>query len=408
MKILEAITNFMDFHGSMTILAISIAIPVLHLLLPSLLQWDSWDKCTTPVSPYNDDYWYKCDGCTISKQAAATFPMFAALLNAVHQKAAKVRILTNNYETPTCGEWIAPLDWLALNGIEVRYYRTTTFMHTKYVAVNGKKASVSSVNFSHTSFMQNREAGMIVSGNGSDQIRQFYQTVFNGDWEIAIPYTVNNTYAYSDWQTITSTNPYTVTVPPQPVISGAYVTPQPADITETMTATAWASPDSGLSEMMSDLNAATTSFELYVYQVTDTTLCQKLQDLHANGIQVTLLVSSNIVSSSDKSSAAACYQQLYNAGLTAQMTASYYTYSHQKYWVVDGKTVSLSSGNWSPTDSPAPPSDGYVPYGKDGWSATNRDFNLRVNSSQVVSVFQTTFSQDLKRATPYMPGWAQA
>ena len=45
--------------------------------------------------------------------------------------------------------------WFA--GVEVTYYASTSFMHAKYIQVDGKKASVSSVNWSHNSFMNNRE-----------------------------------------------------------------------------------------------------------------------------------------------------------------------------------------------------------------------------------------------------------
>jgi len=103
---------------------------------------------------------------------AETFPVFPAVLNAVH-RGVKVRMLTNNYNTPTCPGLIAPLDFLSLNGVELKYYTTTTFMHAKYIALtppadaaaaaehglpndattrvgsgSSRKASVSSINFS--------------------------------------------------------------------------------------------------------------------------------------------------------------------------------------------------------------------------------------------------------------------
>lgn len=50
-----------------------------------------------------------------------------------------------------------------------------------------------------------------------------------------------------------------------------------------------------------------------------------------------LLVSEDIYSTGDKQLAAQCYVQLNAAGLTPRLTPSYYKYSHQKYWIVDGK-----------------------------------------------------------------------
>jgi len=54
------------------------------------------------------------------------------------------------------------LGFLKLAGADVRYFTTVTFLHSKYISVDGKKAAVSSVNFSFTSFMENREAGLLI------------------------------------------------------------------------------------------------------------------------------------------------------------------------------------------------------------------------------------------------------
>jgi phosphatidylserine/phosphatidylglycerophosphate/cardiolipin synthase-like enzyme len=86
------------------------------------------------------------------------FPVYRSLLNALH-KGLAVFIVTNDYEEPVCDGLITPLDLLKVAGAKVRYYTSTTFNHLKFVSVDGKKASVSSINYSFTSFMKNREAG---------------------------------------------------------------------------------------------------------------------------------------------------------------------------------------------------------------------------------------------------------
>jgi HKD family nuclease len=65
-----------------------------------------------------------------------TFPIFPALLNAI-RRGVRVKLLTNDYGTPTCSGQIAPLDYLALNGVDIRTYTTTTFWHAKYMNSNG-------------------------------------------------------------------------------------------------------------------------------------------------------------------------------------------------------------------------------------------------------------------------------
>ena len=135
-----------------------------------------------------------------------------------------MRYLTNNFTLRTCPGKITPVDWFYLNGIEVRFYTTTTFMHSKYVMIDkGKKTSVSSINFSKTSFMKNREAGVILS-NCSCSAVDFYKDVFDYDWDAATPYVPDQTYSASDLAYITDPSHMTVNIPPPPDFPGAFIT----------------------------------------------------------------------------------------------------------------------------------------------------------------------------------------
>lgn len=387
--------------------------------------FDSWNYCTYTV---DDDFYGQCDGCTPAKQAGAcralgrgavgaarrtlpfaaeTFPVFPAILNAVHQRGVTVKILTNNYNTPTCRGYVAPLDYLALNGVEIKYYDSTTFMHAKYVHVNGNKTSVSSVNFSWTSFNKNREAGIMMSGTDAAPLMAMMHSVFEADFAQATPYVVNQTYSEKDMAIITSKAAYPVVPPPKQTFPNNWVTPPPAPVPGTATVTAFASPDSSLKTLLSDVEGATSSFQLYMYQITDPTLCTLMQKLSARGVNVTLLVSAKIYDASDSASAHACYDQLLAGGMSVRLSPSYYTYSHQKYWIVDGVRMGLSTGNWSPTDYP-PVQTGagnYPPFGSPGWQRVNRDFNLLVQDNPaLVSIFATTLAEDHARGSWYSSG----
>lgn len=65
--------------------------------------FSSWSGCT----PFTG-----CQGCSIINATKEQFPIFHALLNAVHVQKATVRILTNNYNTPTCPGLVRPWCWL--------------------------------------------------------------------------------------------------------------------------------------------------------------------------------------------------------------------------------------------------------------------------------------------------------
>ena len=231
--------------------------------------------------------------------------MFPALLNAKHQKNVTIRILTNNCSSVTCTGKIAPLDWLSLNGLEVRYYTSTTFMHSKYMMIDkGKKTSVSSVNFSYTSFMENREAGVVLSSACNAAI-QFYSSVFESDWNQGLKYKVNQQYNSSDLKAITNTSHMPVNIPPPRNISGAYVTSLHT-YTAVHVEKVYTAPDFARITVFDTLTQTQASFYLMIYQVTDEGLCDKLLSMYKNGIDVRLLVSQSIYGWDDCKLAQVC------------------------------------------------------------------------------------------------------
>ena len=258
-------------------------------MLCSIAGFDSWSNCT----PFEG-----CIGCSIEDQRNEAFPVFPALLNAVHQRKVTVRILTNDYNSSTCAGKIAPLDWLFLNGVEVRYYTSTTFMHSKYMMIDkGKKTSVSSVNFSYTSFMENREAGVVLSG-ACKAVINFYSSVFESDWNQGLNYTVNNHYNSSEMNAITDPSPIPVNVPFPPYIPGAYVTSL-HNYSSVYLRKVYTAPDFARDTVFDTLDKTQASFYLMIYQVTDGGLCDELLTMHNNGIDVRLLVSDRIYDYTD-------------------------------------------------------------------------------------------------------------
>ena len=179
----------------------------------------SWIYCT--------DYKEECEGCTgcsVEKQKNESFPVFPALLNAVHERGVKVRIITNNFTIPACEGEITPFDWLVLNNIQVRMYTTTTFMHAKFIVVDkGTKTALSSVNWSYTSFLKNRESGVILEACTCSAI-DFYQSVFEYDWENGMDYVITQTYSPAEMKIITNPAHMPYTIPSSGGIPGAFVT----------------------------------------------------------------------------------------------------------------------------------------------------------------------------------------
>lgn len=140
-------------------------------------------------------------------------------------------------------------------------------MHAKFMMIDkGKKTSVSSVNFSYTSFMLNREAGVILEGV-CGAATDFYSGVFEGDWAKAVQYKPTHSYSSSDMAVITSTDNYPVVIPPPKNIPNAFV-PRLLPIDGVTIKKVYASPDYARDELMlQTLSKVTKSFYLTIYQV---------------------------------------------------------------------------------------------------------------------------------------------
>eukprot|EP01104_Vermistella_antarctica_P013541 TRINITY_DN4118_c0_g2_i1.p1 TRINITY_DN4118_c0_g2~~TRINITY_DN4118_c0_g2_i1.p1 ORF type:complete len:571 (+),score=133.48 TRINITY_DN4118_c0_g2_i1:193-1713(+) len=360
--------------------------------------FSSWSGCT------NWDVNSTNNGCNVYFQRnQEEFPLFVGLLNAVN-KGLSVRILTNNYQQPPGYGLIDPLTFLSLAGAEIRYYRTTTFIHTKYLSIDeGKVAtSISSVNLDFTSFMQNREAGVVFWGPTT--VSDFYNDGFQSDWDIANPFKSNQYYNSSDMSIITDKSFIDIVMPEPVKFSGAYVS-NVTNVAETMDITAFASPDFAAQTLLETVNATKSHLQVYIYQVTMGQECDVIERLHRSGVNITMLVSQTIFDPTDYGSAVQCYGQLDAAGVAIKVTAHYvYSYSHQKFWVVDDHYAFLSTGNWGVSDFPGDPQE-YPPYGSSEWRSINRDWNVRVDGSdKFTGALTKVLDEDIQYAGDYSSG----
>jgi len=171
-----------------------------------------------------------------------------------------------------------------------------------------------------------------------------------------------------------------------------------------MEVTVVTSPDDAWNTISGALNATSESFALYIYQVTASDFCDEVlrfSQQFPNNFK--MLVSNTIYDSDDQKAAIVCYTNLYNNGVNIYETElNTYEYSHQKYWILDGTTVWLSTGNWSPTDYP-PGGDVFPVYGESGWRNSNRDYTVKISHPDVVSIFQTVLDEDYSYGEQWAP-----
>eukprot|EP01103_Thecamoeba_quadrilineata_P009106 TRINITY_DN1881_c0_g1_i1.p1 TRINITY_DN1881_c0_g1~~TRINITY_DN1881_c0_g1_i1.p1 ORF type:complete len:439 (+),score=77.64 TRINITY_DN1881_c0_g1_i1:93-1409(+) len=353
-------------------------------------SWSAWNGCST--------------ACTPSKMRQDTFPVWQALLNALH-RGIRVRILINDYNDPAPAEGlISPLIFLYLNGADIRFFTSVTFMHSKYIATEST-ASVSSVNFSYTAFMKNREAGVVINGSDSDPLRTFFNTTFNEDFNAGYAFKPTSTYSSELMAIITNTSSIPVVVPPRLDIN-AYITPL-TKVDQKMNSFAIASPDFAYETITTALSQAKHTIQVYIYQITDD-MCEFLPTI-SRDVSVKILVSARIYSVKDAKLAEECYKNLTDEGFSIQVAPDVFQYSHNKFWILDhghpSATMFVSTGNWGNTDYPNGPSI-FPPYTKlpNEWRPINRDFTVQISDSDVIEIFKKTLDEDYAQGTPYKDG----
>lgn len=138
-----------------------------------------------------------------------------------------------------------------------------------------------------------------------------------------------------------------------------------------------------------------------VLQITDTGIADAILALHQNGVNVSILVSHTIYDKTDSGLAQTCYKTLSSGGLNIRKAPNFFQYSHLKMWVVDGKKLGLSSGNFSPSDYPEGSS--FPPYGQSGWQDVNRDANVIIESLDLIKQFRAVRDADWAAGSDWSP-----
>ncbi|MHA1844127.1 MAG: phospholipase D-like domain-containing protein [Promethearchaeota archaeon] len=301
------------------------------------------------------------------------------ILNAIvsaYERGITVRVIlddANNEDSK------ATADLLTNNGISVKictgrvpmYFDT---QHNKGVIVDGNKVLISSINWSPTSFRENREAGLIIE---SEAVAAYYQELFNNDWSVC------ETYDSSvHLQTQSLILPEEIK-DNQPSASLTYINQfsMVQNFEGEMVLICMASPDNCYSVVANLLRNARSTIYLSVYTLSSPYLIEILQDRIANGVKVKLLLEKYQVSSYERDyNRDAMYrltiqgvkskgnpsQKLKAEGLWASQD---FTYQHCKYCIIDNKTLILSSGNWGRSSCPKPQDDGDVDGNRDWWIA---------------------------------------
>ena len=390
----------------------------LDVFTPGLKFWSREQRGEKNASSSSSS----CGGVLPSRaMAKESFTLFFALLNAARRNVT-VRILTNKYddEEVGCDGRVTMKDFLSLANpekMEVRYYRTTSFMHAKYIARdNGEALSISSVNWSSESMHENREAGVILEEkrDGSDRLfDRVSNRAFEYDWKRAQKHVRGVEDITNEEMAIIKNG----------VSSGAKLANTKNDATvkpfvtkmeqillgEGSSVKMFVSPDFSREAFLRFLQSAKNVVYIYTYQITDDDIADVLIDLSMNkNVKVFMMLSPRIYADWDRKKASQVQARLHRAGgknMIVHSAPSHFRYSHLKFIVKDERDAFetlLMTGNVSPSDLPK--GDIFKPcHGKSSCSRANRDVNVlfREKDGRIASKFLEVFEGDLKTATEY-------
>lgn len=129
------------------------------------------------------------------------------------------------------------------------------------------------------------------------------------------------------------------------------------------------------------INSATTSLDMTMYELVDTTAEQDLANLAAKGVKVRVILDQN----REKSSNTSAYNFLSGNGVDVVWADTTYAATHQKTITVDDKTSRILTGNLTSR-----------------YYSTTRDFGVVDTDAADVSAIETVFNADFadKSVTP--------
>jgi phosphatidylserine/phosphatidylglycerophosphate/cardiolipin synthase-like enzyme len=136
-------------------------------------------------------------------------------------------------------------------------------------------------------------------------------------------------------------------------------------------------PASGHTALYSLINNATTSINLTMYELNDTTATADLAAAEARGVTVRVILDGKQTS---VNSTASTYLKSHGVGVVYSSSTYYYT--HEKSMVVDGTTAVIMSENWTPT-----------------YYSADRNFDLIENDSADITAMQKVFNADYAKSS---------
>ncbi len=172
-----------------------------------------------------------------------------------------------------------------------------------------------------------------------------------------------------------------------------------------MNVTTFVGPDYSNETLTKFLRSATESIYVEVYQFTSPGLLDLIHEIHNDNpsIDIKVMISERVVSLGDYNTYT--MWNLTQVGIPVRWTSDTFTFSHQKFVIIDNDTTIVQAGNWA---KPSVPLNDWQSGTSGGFHLKNyegnREFNIAMTDEVVTQYYRDVFDHDWQIGSDYNEG----
>ncbi len=172
-----------------------------------------------------------------------------------------------------------------------------------------------------------------------------------------------------------------------------------------MNVTTFVGPDYSNETLMHFLKSATESIYVEIYQFTSPGILGLIHEIYNDNpsMDIRVIISERVVSLGDYNTYT--MWNLTQLGIPVRWTSDTFTFSHQKFVIIDNDTTIVQAGNWARPSFPlneweAGSSGGFIEKNYEG----NREFNIAMTDEVVTQYYRDVFDYDWSIGSDYNEG----
>lgn len=172
-----------------------------------------------------------------------------------------------------------------------------------------------------------------------------------------------------------------------------------------MNVTTFVGPDYSNETLMHFLKSATESIYVEIYQFTSPGILGLIHEIYNDNpsMDIRVMISERVVSLGDYNTYT--MWNLTQLGIPVRWTSDTFTFSHQKFVIIDNDTTIVQAGNWA---RPSFPLNEWEPGSSGGFIEKNyegnREFNIAMTDEVVTQYYRDVFDYDWSIGTDYNEG----